>query len=81
MLAALTNSLLFPLPSDEKSYVDYAAKVKAMFPQADLRAVHAGTHDFLIGPNSDLRFLFPEEGKNRDVYTARHEKRQGVYTR
>jgi len=54
-----TNFLLFPLPTDEKAHVAYTAKVKAKFPQSDLRTVHAGGHDFIIGPISDLRFLFP----------------------
>ncbi|HXE04929.1 MAG TPA: hypothetical protein VN579_03005, partial [Bryobacteraceae bacterium] len=52
-----TNFLLFPLPSDEAAYT---AKVKARFPQSDLRTVHAGNHDFIIGPISDLRYLFPD---------------------
>jgi hypothetical protein len=54
-----TNFLLFPLPTDEKEYIAYTAKVKAKFPQSDLRTVHAGGHDFIIGPISDLRCLFP----------------------
>jgi hypothetical protein len=61
-----TNFLLFPLPTDEKAYLAYTAKVKAKFPQADLRTVHAGSHDFIIGPISDLRFLFPDAAT---VYT------------
>jgi hypothetical protein len=55
-----TNFLLFPLPTDEKEYAAYTAKVKAKFPQVDLRTVHAGNHDFIMGPISDLRCLFPD---------------------
>jgi hypothetical protein len=61
-----TNFLLFPLPSDEKAYAAYTAKVKAKFPQSDLRTVHAGNHDFIMGPISDVRFLFPDAAT---VYT------------
>jgi len=51
---------LFPLPTDEKAYAAYTAKIKAKFPQSDLRTVHAGNHDFIMGPIPDLRFLFPD---------------------
>lgn len=76
-----TNFLLFPLPSDEKAYVEYAAKVKAMFPQGDLRSFHAGSHEFVIAPIADLRFLFPNEANPSTVYTACHNRRQSVYSR
>jgi 4-amino-4-deoxy-L-arabinose transferase-like glycosyltransferase len=79
--ARFTNFLLFPLPSDEKAYMDYATKVKAMFPQADLRTVHVGNRAFVTGPISDLRFLFPEETNSPKVYTARHGETPGVYSR
>lgn len=77
----LTNFLLFPLPSDEKAYVDYATKVREKFPQADLRTVHVGNHEFVMGPIPDLRFLFPEQGFSAAVYTARHGNAPGVYSR
>jgi len=73
--------LLFPLPSDEKAYVDYATKIRAKFPQADLRTVHAGNREFVMGPISDLRLLFPDAANPAAVYTARHEKEIGVYGR
>lgn len=79
--ARFTNFLLFPLPSDEKAYMDYTAKIRAMFPQADLRTVRAGRREFVMGPISDLRFLFPERGQTGEMYTARHENTPGVYTR
>jgi hypothetical protein len=79
--ARFTNFLLFPLPSDEKAYVEYATKIKARFPQADLRTVHVGNREFVMGPISDLRCLFPEEGNTPSVYTARHDKTPGVYSR
>jgi 4-amino-4-deoxy-L-arabinose transferase-like glycosyltransferase len=79
--ARFTNFLLFPLPSDEKAYADYATKVRAKFPQADLRTVHAGNREFVMGPISDLRFLFPDAANPAAVYTARHGKEAGVYGR
>jgi MFS family permease len=79
--ARFTNFLLFPLPSDEKAYTEYATKVKAKFPRRDLRMVHAGNHDFVMGPISDLSYLFPEQGNTAGVYTARHGETPGVYSR
>jgi hypothetical protein len=79
--ARFTNFLLFPLPSDERAYVEYATKIKAMFPQADLKTVHAGNHEFVIGPISDLCYLFPDQKKTPGVYTARHGETPGVYSR
>lgn len=70
-----TNFLLFPLPSDERAYVEYASKVKARFPQGDLRSFHAGSHEFVMGPIADLRFLFPDEAHPSAVYTAHHSRR------
>jgi hypothetical protein len=73
--------LLFPLPTDEKAYVDYAIKVREKFPQADLRTVHVGGHEFVMGPIPDLRFLFPDQRETPSVYTARHGKTPAVYSR
>jgi hypothetical protein len=79
--AQFKNFLLFPLPLDEKAYVDYTVEIKAKFPQADLRTVHAGDHDFIMGPISDLRFLYPDAVKAPPVYTACHANNPGVYSR
>jgi hypothetical protein len=76
-----TQFLLFPLPLDEKQYLDYTAKIKSRFPSADLRTIHAEGHDFVTGPISDLRYLFPDAVVNKDLYTARHEKTPSVYKR
>lgn len=79
--ARFTNFLLFPLPSDERAYVEYATKIKARFPQADLKTVNAGNHEFVIGPISDLCYLFTDQKKTPGVYTARHGETPGVYSR
>jgi hypothetical protein len=79
--ARFSQFLIFPLPTDEKAYVDYMAKVKALFPRGELRTVHAGGREFLTGPIADLRFLFPNDVVTSEEYTARDEKRPGVYSR
>jgi 4-amino-4-deoxy-L-arabinose transferase-like glycosyltransferase len=76
-----TDFLLFPLPSDEKAYVEYAAKVKARFPQKDLQSFRAGGHEFVRGPIADLRFLFPDEKGTAAMYTVRDKKGESVYSR
>jgi hypothetical protein len=58
-VAAYRNFILFPLPSDDQEYRDFAKQVRARFPERDLRAIQAGGHEFIIGPIADLPLLFP----------------------
>ena len=76
-----TNFLLFPLPSDDKRYGEYLARVQAKFPPHHLHTVHAGNHDFILGPISDLPILFPHAARPSALYTARHAGKEAVYTR
>jgi 4-amino-4-deoxy-L-arabinose transferase-like glycosyltransferase len=57
--------LLFPLPSADESLKQFVSQIHAIFPPKDLETIHAGSHDFVLGPISDLPLLFPEAGPIR----------------
>jgi Protein of unknown function (DUF2723) len=76
-----TNFLLFPLPSDDQRYGEFLARVRAKFPPRDLHTVHAGKHDFTMGPISDLPILFPDAAQPGALYTARQAAKPAVYSR
>jgi hypothetical protein len=79
--SGFTSFLLFPLPSDDKRYDEYLARVRAKFPPHDLHTVHAGNHDFIMGPISDLPVLFPDAAQPSALYTARDAGKSSVYSR
>jgi 4-amino-4-deoxy-L-arabinose transferase-like glycosyltransferase len=76
-----TNFLFFPLPSDDKRYGEYLARVRAKFPPHDLHTQHAGNHDFVMGPISDLPILFPDATQPPALYTSGHAGAGAVYSR
>jgi len=67
--ASYSQFVFFPLPSQGADYKEYLKKVMGQLPSGSLRTVSAGGHDFVIGPISDLPFLFlrtalaPKEGR------------------
>jgi hypothetical protein len=76
-----TNFLLFPLPSDDQRYGEFLARVRAKFPPHDLHTVHAGNHDFIMGPISDLPILFPDAAQPPALYTSGYAAQGAVYSR
>jgi hypothetical protein len=59
-IAGDARFVLFPLPTNSSSYQDYFRSIQKKLPAADLKTVHAGGHDFVMGPISDLQCLFPD---------------------
>lgn len=59
-LASYSRFVLFPLPDGSPSYRDYFQTVEQKFPLTDLKTLHVGGHDFIVGPISDLQCLFPD---------------------
>lgn len=59
-IASYSRFVLFPLPDESASYRDYEEKVKRKLPQAGLQTIHLAGFDFVTGPVSDLRCLFPK---------------------
>jgi hypothetical protein len=51
--------VFFPLPSGDKEYEDFMARVRGRFPAGVLRSVRSGHRDFITGPVTDLPLLFP----------------------
>lgn len=81
-VASYSRFVLFPLPNGSASYRDYLKTVEQKLPQQDLETIHAGGHDFVIGPISDLHLLFPGVMMFRQgVYPSRHSQTQPVNSR
>ncbi len=74
--------VLFPLPGSGASYRAYLQAVKDKLPGRGLQDIHAGGHDFVTGPISDLPLLFPEAASARHgVYASRHSEALPVNSR
>jgi hypothetical protein len=68
LLAALPASsysrfVLFPLPDGSVSYRDYLEQVKRKVPGSGLQTIQLAGIDFIVGPISDLGYLFPTTAK------------------
>lgn len=75
LLAALPTGsysrfVLFPLPNGSASYRHYLEKVKQKIPGSGLQTVHVAGFDFIMGPISDLGFLFPTTAKSSSGVSA-----------
>ena len=55
--------VLLPLPAGDSEYAEYIDRVRALFPAGGLAAVHADSHEFLVGNVTGLNVLFPETAK------------------
>lgn len=51
--------ILFPLPSSDAEYLAYMLRVEALFSPGDLHVITFNGREFLTGPVSALRVLFP----------------------
>jgi hypothetical protein len=58
-VGSFRNFILFPLPSSEREYREYAQRVRARFPAEDLRVTVQNNVELLSGPISALHLLFP----------------------
>ncbi len=64
LLAALpatscSSFILFPLPLGDTAYVKYVQGVEGRLQGETLRTIHAGGHEYVMGPISALPKLFP----------------------
>jgi hypothetical protein len=73
--AAYTRFVLFPLPSGDAAYAQYAEKIRKLLPAKDLSSVDLGGHAFVTAPIADLPILFP-----RAALVPRQEMALEVYT-
>jgi len=58
-VGSFRDFILFPLPSSDTEYREYMQRVCARFPPGTLRVIALNGHEFLTGPISALRVLFP----------------------
>jgi len=58
-VGSFRDFILFPLPSSDTEYREYMQRVCARFPAGTLRVIALNGHEFLTGPISALRVLFP----------------------
>ena len=58
-IGSFRSFILFPLPSSDDEYREYMQQVRARFPPGELRSTALNGHEFLTGPVSALRVLFP----------------------
>jgi len=58
-VGSFRDFLLFPLPASGQEYRDYIQQVRARFPAGTLRVTPQNGFEFLTGPVSALRVLFP----------------------
>jgi hypothetical protein len=58
-VASYHRFVLFPLPNG-KSYRDYLQTLTAKLPNQNIKLVSLEGRDYVTGPISDLRLLFPE---------------------
>lgn len=54
-----SSFILFPLPLGDNEYVKYMQDVEARLSGVTLRTIHAGGHDYVMGPISALPKFFP----------------------
>ena len=74
--------LLFPLPASDPASSDYVKSVEMLLPAKDLHVLHFGTHDYVLGPVSDLALLFPSsEAASKGVYPPLHRDSEDVNRR
>lgn len=72
-VGSFRDFILFPLPSSDSEYREYMQNVRARFPAGELRVTTRNGFEFLTGPVSALRMLFPNtvavEDRKRDIST------------
>lgn len=71
--------LFFPLPSGDREYSEYMARIYARFPGGSLQKTVVNGREYIFGRITDLPLLFPNAAGK--LYTGGHASADAVHTR